>query len=147
MPSRRYVVSLSIRVSPSVTIASEAQHWPATIEARTVINARIAYPITGIAGCCARAASGHAAVAPTIPLMNSRRRIAFPKAQDHAKFGLQFRRSIQEIATGEIGFKEQFALQKFRAAPVEMGRCCRKSHRKISVELEFETKESGKAGS
>jgi hypothetical protein len=38
------------------------------------------YPITGIAGCCARAASGQAAAEPTIPLMQSRRRIAFPKA-------------------------------------------------------------------
>ena len=32
-------------------------------------------PTTGIAGCCARAASGHAAVLPS-PAMNSRRRIA-----------------------------------------------------------------------
>ena len=35
-------------------------------------------PITGIAGCCARAASGHAA-APPRRLMNSRRRISAPK--------------------------------------------------------------------
>jgi len=45
--------------------------------------------------------------------MNSRRRIAFPKAQDYAKFGLQFRRSNQEFATSGIGFNRQFALQKF----------------------------------
>jgi hypothetical protein len=39
-------------------------------------------PITGIAGCCARAAaSGQAAAEPTIPLMKPRRRIAFSKAQ------------------------------------------------------------------
>ena len=31
-------------------------------------------PITGIAGCCARAASGHAAAAPPSSVMNSRRR-------------------------------------------------------------------------
>jgi hypothetical protein len=30
-------------------------------------------PITGIAGCCARAASGHATAAPANSLMNSRR--------------------------------------------------------------------------
>src|SRR6516164_4585821 len=30
-------------------------------------------PITGIAGCCARAASGHAAAALAISVMNSRR--------------------------------------------------------------------------
>ena len=32
-------------------------------------------PITGIAGCCARAASGHAATAPPRRVMNSRRLI------------------------------------------------------------------------
>jgi hypothetical protein len=37
-------------------------------------------PITGNAGCCARAASGHAVAAPPSDLMKSRRRIAFPKA-------------------------------------------------------------------
>jgi hypothetical protein len=31
------------------------------------------YPITGIAGCCARAASGHTAAAPPSSDMNSRR--------------------------------------------------------------------------
>jgi uncharacterized protein YchJ len=31
------------------------------------------YPITGRAGCCARAASGHAAAAPPISVMKSRR--------------------------------------------------------------------------
>jgi hypothetical protein len=30
-------------------------------------------PITGIAGCCARAASGHATAAPPMSDMNSRR--------------------------------------------------------------------------
>jgi hypothetical protein len=35
---------------------------------------------------CARAARGRAAN-PTIPVMKSRRRIAFAKAQDYAKFG------------------------------------------------------------
>jgi len=32
-------------------------------------------PITGIAGCCARAASGHATAAPPASVMNSRRRM------------------------------------------------------------------------
>ena len=36
-------------------------------------------PITGIAGCCARAASGHAATPPS-PAMKSRRRIRDPRA-------------------------------------------------------------------
>ena len=43
-----------------------------------MINAMPVNPITGI-GCCARATSGHAAK-PAIPLMISRRRIAFSKA-------------------------------------------------------------------
>ena len=37
------------------------------------------YPITGIAGCCARAASGHAAAAPPRSVMNSRRFIRSPR--------------------------------------------------------------------
>jgi hypothetical protein len=32
------------------------------------------------AGCCARAASGQTEADPAIPLMKSRRRIAFPEA-------------------------------------------------------------------
>jgi hypothetical protein len=39
-------------------------------------------PISGIAGCCALTASGHA-VAPAITDMNSRLLIAAPKAQDN----------------------------------------------------------------
>jgi hypothetical protein len=44
--------------------------------------------------------------------MKLRRRIAFYRAQDHVKFGLQCRRSNQEIATGEMGFEGQFAQQQ-----------------------------------
>src|SRR5262249_34975005 len=41
-------------------------------------------PITGSAGCCARAANGHAAVAPPMSVMNSRRLMGrTPKARDH----------------------------------------------------------------
>ena len=36
-------------------------------------DALLRKPITGIAGCCARAASGHAAAAPPSRLTNSRR--------------------------------------------------------------------------
>ena len=39
----------------------------------------ITKPITGIAGCCARAASGHAAAAPPSRVMNSRRFIRSPR--------------------------------------------------------------------
>ena len=36
-------------------------------------------PITGVAGCCVRAASGQAAAEPAIAVMNSRRHIALPQ--------------------------------------------------------------------
>jgi hypothetical protein len=41
-------------------------------------------PIRRTFGCCARAASGHAAAAPPTNVMNSRRLMgAYPKAKDH----------------------------------------------------------------
>ena len=48
------------------------------------------HPITGIAGCCARAANGHAAAEPAIALMKSRR-LMQPSAepQNHANFKLK----------------------------------------------------------
>src|SRR6185436_18709884 len=49
-------------------------------------------PITGIAACCARAASGQATADPAIPAMKSRRRIAFPR--------LGTTHSTQAIKTG-----------------------------------------------
>ena len=36
-------------------------------------DVRLRNPITGIAGCCARAASGHVAAAPPSSVMNFRR--------------------------------------------------------------------------
>ncbi|MCA6112655.1 hypothetical protein [Bradyrhizobium cenepequi] len=42
--------------------------------------------MTGIAGCCARAASGQVAAELVISLMNSRRFIVFPEAQAHANW-------------------------------------------------------------
>jgi hypothetical protein len=57
--------------------------------------------MTGIATCCARAASGHAAAVPAIPVMKSRRRICLPQARDHAIFGFQLRSSKQKFATRE----------------------------------------------
>ena len=43
---------------------------------------RLSHPITGIAACCARAASGQVTADPVTTLMKSRRRIAFPEAKD-----------------------------------------------------------------
>jgi hypothetical protein len=61
-------------------------------------------PITGIAGCWARAASGHPTVEPAIPVMKSRRRIASPGSEP-AIFGLQLRPSKQKFATSDMGRK------------------------------------------
>ena len=44
-----------------------------TIRERVRRGVLLRNPITGIAGCCARAASGHAAAAPPSSVMNSRR--------------------------------------------------------------------------
>ena len=44
-------------------------------------------PTTGIAGCCARAASGHATAAPPSSAMNSRRRISAPKLRSQHCIG------------------------------------------------------------
>src|SRR5262245_12911373 len=41
-------------------------------------------PITGIAGCCARAASGHAAAVPPSSVMNVRRLIRSPRRRGRA---------------------------------------------------------------
>src|SRR5262249_22184928 len=44
-----------------------------TIYAKPVAGVLLRNPTTGIAGCCARAASGHAATAPPSAAINSRR--------------------------------------------------------------------------
>jgi hypothetical protein len=48
---------------------------------RSLAEEALRKPIADIAGCCARAAIGQAAVDPAITLMKSRRRIACPKGQ------------------------------------------------------------------
>ena len=62
----------------------------------------------GDAICCPRATSGQAVAEPTIPLMKSRRRIAFTKA------GTTLNRTQlqQGFGTDEIGFLGQAAQQQ-----------------------------------
>src|SRR5215467_3591193 len=48
-------------------------------------NVTLRNPITGIAACCARAASGHAAAAPPTSVMNSRRFTASDSRASHRK--------------------------------------------------------------
>jgi hypothetical protein len=61
-----------------------------------------------LADCCVRAADDQTIEEPAIILMKSRRRIAFPKAHGPRSV----RRLQQGFATGEIGFNDQFAVQK-----------------------------------
>ena len=64
----RYVLALDVaRVLQ--TLAEMRADGPQTASGDTAWR----NPITGIAGCCARAASGHAAAAPPSSVMNSRR--------------------------------------------------------------------------
>src|SRR5215471_1295175 len=56
-------------------------------------------PITGIAACCARAASGHGAAAPT-SVMNSRRLIVAPRGQNHAPHRLTAVRVLERDERG-----------------------------------------------
>ena len=60
------------------------------------------YPITGVVGCCARATTGHATDEPAIALIKSRRRIAFPKAQDHANVA-DYNRNLRPAKWGSGG--------------------------------------------
>ena len=62
-----------------------------------------------VTGCCALTANGQAVAEATIPLMKSRRHIAFPEAWDHAKL---HRRLQQEFATGGMGSDRHFAWQQ-----------------------------------
>jgi len=68
--------------------------------------------------CCARAVSGQAVAEPTIPLMKSRRRIAFAQGLGPRQFsfGLQ-----QGFPTDEMGVSDQVAWQQFRAVDVRFG--------------------------
>src|SRR3974377_1745904 len=67
--------------------------------------------------CCARAASGQAVAEPTITLMKSRRRIAFPEAWTTPN-----RTRLQQgFATDEIGFDGHFARQQSLGPNVRFG--------------------------
>src|SRR5262249_43517890 len=63
-------------------------------------------PITGIAGCCARAASGHTA-APATSVMNSRRLIVAPRGQNHARHRLTAVR-VLERGEGDVNCDQLF---------------------------------------
>ena len=66
-------------------------------------------------GCCARAASGHAAAALPISVMNSRRLIVAPRGQNHA------RHRFPVVRVLERGQKDVNCDQLFWAANVGFG--------------------------
>jgi hypothetical protein len=51
-------------------------------------EATLTNPSTGLADCCARAASGHATADAVAALMNSRRRIVTPDAEETISYQL-----------------------------------------------------------
>jgi len=55
---------------------------------------RLSHPITGIADCCAPAASGQVTADPVTTLMKSRRRIAFPQGLRSLR-GLDYSRDLR----------------------------------------------------
>src|SRR6516164_4345000 len=71
-------------------------------------------PTTGIAACCARAASGHTAAPPT-SVMNARRLIVAPRGQNHAPHRLTAVRVLERdergancdqlFSAGNVGFE------------------------------------------
>ena len=72
-------------------------------------------PITGIAGCCARAASGHAAAAPPSSVMNSRRFIRSPRRRGRAAVG-------RHIEAERLGGLEVDHQSRTWSAPAPAGR-------------------------
>jgi hypothetical protein len=71
-------------------------------------------PMVGsFAGCCPRAASGHATDELAIALMKSRRRIAFSKAQDHAS-SVAITAGIYDGRNGVLGSQCTAAIRGWR---------------------------------
>src|SRR6266699_985392 len=73
-------------------------------------------PIVAVGGCCAAAASGHAAAEPTIALIKSRRRIAFAQGTTPS-----YIRITAEICDRWNAVNQNFAQQQFVTSHVSYG--------------------------
>src|SRR5262249_5192812 len=71
--------------------------------------------------CCARATSGQAVAEPTIPLMKSRRRIAFAQGLGLRRLRLTMMQLQQGFATGGMGSDYHFAWQQSPGPNVRYG--------------------------
>ncbi len=84
-------------------------------------------PITDIAGCCARAASGHVAAAPPSRVMNSRRLMRAPRPRTRHRTGepsgLKGRYVSGRCARGPISELLIFRERKFLTALDKSGTC------------------------
>src|SRR5262249_31388893 len=90
---------------------------PQPNESTLTACSRLRTPMVGsFPACCARAASGHATVTPPKTFMKSRRRIAFPKAQDYAHDELQ-----QSSQSAEMGFRGHCAQRQISKVDVRYG--------------------------
>src|SRR5262252_5524052 len=72
-------------------------------------------PITGLVDGCARTENGQPAVAPPSNLMNSRRLIATPDAQDAAWYRVK-RDSLRDVSMSALGQKQTYAVHNGMSA-------------------------------
>src|SRR5262245_5564413 len=63
-------------------------------------------PTTGIAGCCARTVSGHAAAAPPSSVMNSRRLIFEPPPPESVHRTLSLPQSGRRVLSTDLNYSE-----------------------------------------
>src|SRR6516162_4395051 len=86
-------------------------------------------PTTGIAACCARAASGQAAALPS-SVMNSQRLIVAPRGQNHAPHRLTAVRVLERdergancdqlFSAGNVGFESHYRGQNRKSSESQM---------------------------
>ena len=83
-PSRNSIRMLRPSVQPNPCSPRRNAAMRSRISGSSVLLPLVNTPIRRIAGCCARAASGHAAAAPPSSVMNSRRFIRSPRRRGRA---------------------------------------------------------------
>jgi hypothetical protein len=103
-------------------------------ESATGHRVQLRYPITGIPGCCARAASGHEAAALPRSVMNWRRFICSSQAEDCALPHRQSGCASQQIQVANVRFGSKADIEAARTDVRYSGkrRRCRTESRSTS---------------